>query len=79
MCIRDRARVERLCEWIAGYRVAGVGQSSWGPTGFALLSDGATGTQLKREAERRFGTRYENLRFVVIRGRNRGAEIGFVG
>ncbi len=71
--------VAEVLRWFEAQGIAGIGQSSWGPTGFALLPDGATGTQLKREAERRFGTRYENLRFVVIRGRNRGAEIGFVG
>ena len=35
--------------------------------------------QLHREAERRFGTRYANLRFVVTRARNRGAEIVVAG
>lgn len=29
--------VERVCDWIAQQAEAGVGQSSWGPTGFAIL------------------------------------------
>ncbi len=29
--------VERVCDWIARQAEAGVGQSSWGPTGFAIL------------------------------------------
>src|SRR5437764_696905 len=29
--------VGRLLQWIAGHAEAGIGQSSWGPTGFAFL------------------------------------------
>ena len=34
-----------------------------------------TSAELQRDAERRFGERHASLRFVVTRGRNRGAEI----
>ena len=30
--------VGRLVEWIAAHACAGVGQSSWGPTGFAIVA-----------------------------------------
>src|SRR5262249_32786824 len=32
------AAVGRVVEWIAAHACAGVGQSSWGPTGFAIVS-----------------------------------------
>ena len=52
--------------------IKGVGQSSWGPTGFAVLGseDDArhARNELRRDAD-------ENLRFLVTRGRNRGADI----
>lgn len=67
--------VAEVLAWLEGERIAGIGQSSWGPTGFAILPDSGTGNHLQREAERRFGERHESLRFVVARGRNRGAEI----
>ena len=67
--------VAEVLRWLEDLGIAGIGQSSWGPTGFAILPDSASGTQLQRDAERRFATRHESLRFVVTRGRNRGAEI----
>lgn len=36
------ARVERLLNGVAARTPAGIGQSSWGPTGFALLPDADT-------------------------------------
>ena len=59
--------------WLEAQGVAGVGQSSWGPTGFAILPDADSAGALCREAQRLFGTRYESLRFMVTRARNRGA------
>lgn len=63
--------VAEALAWVEAQGFAGVGQSSWGPTGFALLSDEATAGRLLAEAERRF----TGLGFVVTRGRNRGAEV----
>ena len=56
-----------------GQGIAGVGQSSWGPTGFALLGSDATGR--RSCAARRSGASLRSLRFLVTRARNRGAEI----
>jgi beta-ribofuranosylaminobenzene 5'-phosphate synthase len=64
--------VAELLGWIEGQGFAGVGQSSWGPTGFALLPDEATAQRLRQEIESRAGS---GLRLVVVAGRNRGAEI----
>ena len=67
--------VSAVLEWLEAQGVAGVGQSSWGPTGFAILPDAKSAAVLCRDAERRFGCRHESLRFMVTRARNRGAEI----
>lgn len=67
--------VSAVLAWLEAQGVAGVGQSSWGPTGFAILPDTDSAGMLCREAERQFGTRYEKLRFMVTRARNRGAEL----
>ena len=67
--------VSEVLAWLERQGVAGVGQSSWGPTGFALLPDAATAATMCREAEALFGRRFERLRFMVTRGRNRGADV----
>jgi beta-RFAP synthase len=43
------ARIGQLVEVIRGLGVAGVGQSSWGPTVFALVPDSAAATRLDRD------------------------------
>lgn len=58
------AALERLAR--AG--AAGVGQSSWGPTGFALAPDEAAARDLARLVE-------PPLRALVVRARDGGAEI----
>ena len=63
--------VSEVLAWLEAQGIAGVGQSSWGPTGFALLGSAAQAAELAREAERRFS----DLRFLVTSARNRGAEI----
>jgi beta-ribofuranosylaminobenzene 5'-phosphate synthase len=53
--------------------IEGIGQSSWGPTGFALLGSADEAHHLVRNLESRPGA--ARLRFIVARGRNQGAEI----
>ena len=55
---------------VAGQGVAGYGQSSWGPTGFALMPS-------ESEARRLVSTldRGGPLRFLIARGRNAGATV----
>jgi beta-ribofuranosylaminobenzene 5'-phosphate synthase len=69
--------VSEALAWLEAQGIEGVGQSSWGPTGFALLESEARAAALRDEAERRFGR--AGLRFLVARGRNRGAEIAVTG
>ncbi len=65
------AAVSEALAWLEAQGIAGVGQSSWGPTGFALLGGEAQATELVWDARRRFS----DLRFLVTSARNRGAEI----
>ncbi len=52
----------------------GIGQSSWGPTGFCLLDQARRAEALLAEARERFGDR-SDLRFLLGTARDRGAEI----
>jgi len=57
--------------WLESRGVAGVGQTSWGPTGFAVLDSEVRAHALLVEARERFGGA-RGLEFAVVRGRNRG-------
>ncbi len=59
---------------VAELGIAGYGQSSWGPTGFALVPGEAEAHALVADLEAR--SRAEGrLRFIVARGRNTGATV----
>ena len=62
--------VAQALQAIADQGVAGYGQSSWGPTGFALMPSDADARALVAGLERP-----GPLRFLIARGRNAGAEI----
>jgi beta-ribofuranosylaminobenzene 5'-phosphate synthase len=66
-------RVGRLLDWLRGEGVTGLGQSSWGPTGFAFAPSEEAGNALLAAAEARADS--AGLRFTLARGRNEGAEI----
>lgn len=51
--------------------IPGFGQSSWGPTGFALTGDEAQARALAAS----LSARHPALSVRIARGRNRGAEI----
>lgn len=67
-------RVEALCRHVAAQGPAAIGQSSWGPTGFAVLPSQA-------EAERRLasaraaGLAAAPLQAVIVSARNSGASV----
>lgn len=67
--------VAEVLAWLEAQGVAGVGQSSWGPTGFALLADAAAAATLRTAATRRFADRHPCLELVVTAARNRGADL----
>ncbi|SIT38479.1 Beta-ribofuranosylaminobenzene 5'-phosphate synthase family [Paraburkholderia ribeironis] len=66
--------VERVLRAVAAERTAGIGQTSWGPTGFAIVASA-------READRALATAREAARAMphiecaIVAGRNNGAAI----
>jgi beta-RFAP synthase len=65
------AGVSDALAWLRGQGVAGLGQSSWGPTAFAFVSSAEEGDVLL--AALRDLTQGGRLRFVLAQGRNEGA------
>jgi beta-RFAP synthase len=70
--------VAEVLAWLKQQGVHGVGQSSWGPTGFAVLGSEAEGFALIRAARRRFKGDGP-LVFHLCEARNRGGEIEIAG
>lgn len=68
------AGVSEALEWLESEGITGIGQSSWGPTGFAIIGSEAEANRLREQAERRWPGS-TGLAFAVTRGRNRGGEI----
>ena len=68
------ARVGRAMAAAADLGAAGIGQSSWGPTGFALYGSEAAARSAAAVLSERFGDE-EGLNFRVVAGRNHGATI----
>lgn len=66
--------ISSVLEWLGSRGLNAVGQSSWGPTGFAVCPSDATAIHLKAEAEARFGRKF-GLDFAVTRARNQGADV----
>ena len=66
-------RVAEVLAWLEGRGVQCVGQSSWGPTGFAMVESESQAQEFVREAEARWHGR--RLRFVIARGRNAAASV----
>ena len=67
------SRVAEVLAWLEGRGVRCVGQSSWGPTGFAMMESETQAQEFSREAATRWHE--GNLRFVIARGRNAPASI----
>jgi predicted sugar kinase len=66
--------VQGVIDWIACHHRAGVGQSSWGPTGFAIMASPDEAERAVAGA-RAAGAVDPALRILVVSGRNRGARI----
>ena len=64
--------VSEVLEWLSQQGAAGVGQSSWGPTGFALVASAARGERLVAAASERWPSG-SGLGFELRAGRNTGA------
>jgi beta-RFAP synthase len=66
-------QVGEVLAWLGAKGVIGLGQSSWGPTGFAFFASEGAGEAAMAEAQARAG--HGGLRFDLARGRNDGAKI----
>ena len=66
-------RVSKVLDWLRDNGIAGLGQSSWGPTGFAFVASEAEGKVVLDEAEARHSQ--PGLSFILVQGRNEGARI----
>ena len=63
--------VREALEWIQDRGVPCIGQSSWGPTGFAIVDGDTRAYSLLKDLERSFGGALP-LRFQVVSARNQG-------
>lgn len=68
------AAVAEAMAWLAGQGAVGMGQSSWGPTGFCLVEGVAQAQALLQRAQRQFAGR-PGLRLMLATCRQRGAEV----
>jgi predicted sugar kinase len=66
--------VEEALNWLQNNGAACVGQSSWGPTGFAILENKTQAESLQSQAQRVFAAK-SNIGFQVTRGKNTGASV----
>jgi beta-RFAP synthase len=62
--------VGAVLAWLESKGIAGVGQTSWGPTGFAVIESQVRAHALLMEARSRFQS--DGLELAVVSGRNRG-------
>lgn len=66
--------VAQVIEHLISKNVPGVGQSSWGPTGFAFFDSETAAHVMLRELQARFSS-LEQLQFKVISANNVGSEV----
>jgi beta-RFAP synthase len=66
--------VAEVLAWLEHEGIVCVGQSSWGPTGFAIVGTEVEARRLARIAESRWGPGGA-LRFMVCSARNRGSDV----
>lgn len=66
--------VAQVIEYLTEKQVPGVGQSSWGPTGFAFFDSDTAAHSMLRELQSRF-THLPQLEYKVVKGDNTGAEL----
>lgn len=64
--------VTQVLDWLQQQGIQGIGQSSWGPTGFAILDSQARADSVLQAVVDRFDGN-ANLRFKVCRARNHGS------
>ena len=66
--------VANVLHWLQQNGVACLGQSSWGPTGFAIVESAQQAEYLQSQAQLAFAHK-PNISFTICRGKNSGATI----
>jgi beta-RFAP synthase len=66
-------QVTQVLQWLQREGVAGIGQSSWGPTGFAIVESDNQAQALLAGLNKNW--QHDNLEFIVCSARNRGGEV----
>jgi beta-RFAP synthase len=66
--------VSEVLSWLDAQGIAGIGQSSWGPTGFAIIESAAAAATVLEQARRKWPAE-TGLAFMVTRARNSGARV----
>ncbi len=69
--------VSEALGWVESRGYRGVGQSSWGPTGFVLLPSENAAKVLERDLKKRFGE-LTPLKYMRVAARNRGATVELI-
>lgn len=67
-------RVGDVLEWLRSRGIGCVGQSSWGPTGFAVIAGEAEAQGVMRDCLERY-SQVEGLSFLICGARNRGSAV----
>ena len=68
------AAVAEVIEYLIKQEIPGVGQSSWGPTGFAFFDSDTTAHTTMRECQNQF-THLTQLSYKVVQGNNVGSVV----
>ena len=71
------AAVAEVIEYLIAADIPGVGQSSWGPTGFAFFDSDTAAHSMLRELQARF-THLPQLCFKVVSGNKSGAQVELI-
>ncbi len=66
--------VSKVINFSKETKIKGYGQTSWGPTGFILLSNKENAQKIKYRLEKKFAN-CNDLKFIICSGKNTGATI----
>ena len=68
------ADVATVLAWLQNNGAACVGQSSWGPTGFAIFEFESSANAMQKQLQQQFAD-FANISFQIVRAKNTGALI----
>ncbi len=66
--------VEQSIYWMGTHGAVGLGQSSWGPTGFCIVDSEKAGEELLKKAQHKYQAS-TGLKFMLVSARNEGGVI----